>query len=129
MPKNKGLGGKGFRKGKNTIDESLRELVFKEDGQEYGVITKMLGNSQVLVQCFDESIKRCHIRGKIRKSWLFVGDVILIGTRDFEQGVGDVIYKYLPSEVTNLRNYGELPKDDRKENETSNNIFFEIEDE
>ena len=44
MPKNKGKGGKNRRRGKNENEGFKRELVFKEDGQEYAQVTKMLGN-------------------------------------------------------------------------------------
>lgn len=34
MPKNKGKGGKNFKKGKKTEgDDTRRDLIFKEDGQ------------------------------------------------------------------------------------------------
>ena len=39
MPKNKGKGGKNRRRGKNESDLVKRELVFKEDGQEYAQVT------------------------------------------------------------------------------------------
>ncbi|KAL6061916.1 hypothetical protein STEG23_031535 [Scotinomys teguina] len=35
MPKNKGKGGKNRRRGKNENESEKRELVFKENGQEY----------------------------------------------------------------------------------------------
>lgn len=43
MPKNKGKGGKNRRRGKNENDNEKRELTFKEDGQEYAQVVKMLG--------------------------------------------------------------------------------------
>ena len=52
MPKNKGRGGKNYRKGKNQV-ETKRELVFKEEETEYGQVTKILGNGRVEVNCFD----------------------------------------------------------------------------
>jgi len=42
MPKNKGKGGKNRRRGKNENEGLKRELVFREDGQEYAQVTKML---------------------------------------------------------------------------------------
>ena len=47
MPKNKGKGGKNRRRGKNESGLMKRELVFKEDGQEYAQATKMLGNGRL----------------------------------------------------------------------------------
>jgi translation initiation factor 1A len=38
MPKNKGKGGKNRRRGKNENEDMKRELVFKEDGQEYAQV-------------------------------------------------------------------------------------------
>ena len=38
MPKNKGKGGKNRRRGKNENEGVKRELVFKEDGQEYAQV-------------------------------------------------------------------------------------------
>jgi len=53
MPKNKGKGGKNRRRGKNENEAEKRELVFKEDGQEYAQVTKMLGNGRLEATCFD----------------------------------------------------------------------------
>lgn len=53
MPKNKGKGGKNRRRGKNENETEKRELIFKEDGQEYAQVTKMLGNGRLEAMCFD----------------------------------------------------------------------------
>jgi initiation factor 1A len=42
-------------------------LIFKEDGQEYAQVTKMLGNGRLEALCFDGTKRLCHIRGKLRK--------------------------------------------------------------
>ncbi len=41
--------------------------MFKEDGQEYAQVVKMLGNGRLEAQCFDGISRLCHIRGKLRK--------------------------------------------------------------
>lgn len=41
--------------------------MFKEDGQEYAQVTKMLGNGRLEAMCFDGVKRLCHIRGKLRK--------------------------------------------------------------
>ena len=38
MPKNKGKGGKNRRRGKNENEGAKRELILKEDGQEYAQV-------------------------------------------------------------------------------------------
>ena len=69
-------GGKNRRRGKNDNDDDKRELVFREDGQEYAQVTKMLGNGRLEAQCFDGEKRLAHIRGKMRKKvrrrWLYV---------------------------------------------------------
>lgn len=110
MPKNKGAGGKSKRRGKNKNEEEKRELIFKEHGQEYAHVTKMLGNGRCTAYCFDGKTRLCHIRGKMRKRvWVSVGDIVLVGLREFQDAKCDVILKYSADEARNLKTYGELP--------------------
>ena len=53
MPKNKGKGGKNRRRGKNENEETKRQLEFKEPGQEYSQVVRMLGNGRCECYCFD----------------------------------------------------------------------------
>ncbi|KAI1307037.1 Translation initiation factor 1A [Mortierella claussenii] len=111
-------GGKNRRRGKNENEGEKRELVFKEDGQEYAQVLKMLGNGRVEAQCFDGEKRLAHIRGKMRKKvWINQGDIILISLRDFQDDKADVILKYNTEEARNLKAYGELPES-AKINET-----------
>merc|ERR1711907_904922 len=110
MPKNKGKGGKNRRRGKNENEEK-RELIFKEDGQDYAQVIRMLGNGRLDAQCIDGIKRLCHIRGKMRKKvWVSTGDIILVGLRDFQDEKADVILKYNADEARNLKAYGELPE-------------------
>ncbi|XGW28183.1 hypothetical protein V3C99_008188 [Haemonchus contortus] len=111
MPKNKGKGGKNRRRGKNENDFMKRELDTKDVGQEYGQVSKMLGNGRVLAFCFDGKQRVCHIRGKLRKKvWINTGDIILVGLRDYQDDKGDVILKYTPDEARRLKEKNELPE-------------------
>jgi initiation factor 1A len=60
-------GGKNRRRGKNENEDDKRELVFREDGQEYAQVVKMLGNGRLEALCFDGEKRLAHIRGKMRK--------------------------------------------------------------
>ncbi|OQR76962.1 eukaryotic translation initiation factor 1A [Tropilaelaps mercedesae] len=114
-----GKGGKNRRRGKNENEAEKRELVFKEDGQEYAQVVKMLGNGRLEAMCFDGTKRLCHIRGKLRKKvWINQGDIILVGLRDYQDAKADVILKYNPDEARNLKAYGELPEH-AKINETA----------
>ncbi|KAK7710551.1 Translation initiation factor 1A [Botryosphaeria dothidea] len=111
MPKNKGKGGKNRRRGKNENDNLKRELIFKEEGQEYAQVVKMLGNGRLEAQCFDGEKRLAHIRGKMRKKvWINQGDIILLSLRDYQDEKGDVILKYNADEARSLKAYGELPE-------------------
>jgi len=111
MPKNKGKGGKNRRRGKNENEGLKRELVFKEDGQEYAQVTKMLGNGRLEAMCFDGVKRLCHIRGKLRKKvWINQSDIVLVGLRDYQDAKADVILKYSSDEARNLKSYGEFPE-------------------
>ncbi|CBI19041.3 unnamed protein product, partial [Vitis vinifera] len=68
---------------KNKADDEKRELVFKEDGQEYAQV------------------------------WIAAGDIILVGLRDYQDDKADVILKYMPDEARLLKAYGELPENTR----------------
>ncbi len=50
--------------------------MFKEDGQEYAQVVKMLGNGRLEAYCFDGVTRLCHIRGKLRKKVGFLFTII-----------------------------------------------------
>ncbi|KAF4946086.1 hypothetical protein FGADI_11442 [Fusarium gaditjirri] len=113
-----GQGGKNRRRGTKENDDQRRELTFKEDGQEYAQVVKMLGNGRLEALCFDGSKRLANIRGKMRKKvWINQGDIILLSLRDFQDNKGDVILKYTADEARTLKSYGELPEN-AKINET-----------
>ena len=97
------------KKGKPREKEA-RELQFKEDGQEYAVVDKMLGNGWCAVTCTDGTKKTAHIRGSFRKKvWINPNDVVLLGLREFESqdsNKSDIILKYTPDEARLLKSYG-----------------------
>ncbi|CAN0548898.1 unnamed protein product, partial [Ectocarpus sp. 8 AP-2014] len=128
MPKNKGKGGKNRRRGKNENEGLKRELVFKEDGQEYAQVTKMLGNGRLEAMCFDGVKRLCHIRGKLRKKvWINHSDIVLLGLRDYQDAKADVILKYSADEARNLKSYGEFPES-VKINETVDFVGGDLDD-
>ncbi|GMJ01271.1 hypothetical protein HRI_003796300 [Hibiscus trionum] len=137
MPKNKGKGGKNRKRGKNEADDEKRELVFKEDGQEYAQVLRMLGNGRCEAMCIDGTKRLCHIRGKMHKKvWIAAGDIILVGLRDYQDDKADVILKYMPDEARLLKAYGELPENTRlnegivdEEDEGGVDDYVEFEDE
>jgi len=134
---------KGKRSKKSSLldNKDRKELVFKENGQEYAQIVKMLGNGRCLAYCFDGKKRLCHIRGKLRKRiWINAGDIVLVGLRDFQDEKCDILQKYNAEEAGNLKSYGEIPFNiiisDNRENEedvkssmNEQGFDFEIENE
>ena len=106
-----GKGGKNRRRGKGDGEESKRELEFKEEGQEYAQVVRMLGNGRCECFCYDGVTRLGHIRGKMRKKvWVTAGDIVLVGKRDFQDEKVDILHKYSADEARNLKQYGELPE-------------------
>lgn len=126
MPKNKGAGGKKHRKTKGFADKP-KELIYKTKGEEYGKIIKSLGNGFMEIHCFDTpdgTIRRGHIRGKMRKRvWMGVNDIVLVSIRDYQDNTCDIILKYTADEARILRARKEIPDDTSNEiNMDDNNL-------
>ena len=113
MVRNSGKGGSGHKKLKNSINDVLhRELQFKEHGQDYAIITDMLGSGRCKVICYTNGMERlCIIRGSMRRRrtcFIRKNDVVLIALREFQDGKADIIHLYTDDEVRMLTNYEEI---------------------
>lgn len=96
-------GGKQFRNNNFNRNSRRAEIVEKEGEQEYAEVEKLLGDCRVVLKCFDGMQRVGHIRGKMfRRVWINVGDVVLVGLRDFEGGKADIIHKYNVDESREL---------------------------
>lgn len=105
-------GGKRGKKIKNDLSkfDTKRDLQTKQEDQCYAQAIKLLGDCRVELQCFD-GIKRIgHIRGSMKKKiWISVGDVLLVGLRDFQNTKCDILLKYNAGEARTLKSYQEIP--------------------
>ena len=104
-------GGKSSKRKKNGqgVAARQRELLLKEDEQEYGQIKKNMG-ATMQVLCFDGKDRICKIRGKLKnRIFMNEGDVVLIGLRDFQESKADIIHLYTADEARKLKTMGELP--------------------
>lgn len=92
-----------------------KELVLKDDDSEYGVVTKKLGNGRFMIRLNmrkDEMLARLcgrfkHGRHK-KNNWVDVDTVVLVGMREFQSNVVDIIHVYDYAEARQLRKMGEL---------------------
>lgn len=107
MPKNKGKGGKKFKKFKKGNANQRQDFVFKQShehyGQQYAKVKKMLGHGRLNAVCEDGVTRLCSISGKLKKrktnGFIVSGDIILICVRPFNNKLADVIHKYSKNEV------------------------------
>ena len=107
MPKNKGKGGKKFRKFKKNNNHNKDDFVYKQEheyyGQQYAMVTKILGHGRLNAICEDGKTRLCSISGKLKKrktnGFIISGDIILISVRPFKKDLADVIHKYSKGDV------------------------------
>lgn len=113
MPKN-------TKKAKNKQQFFRRDLIYKDDEQEYALVKKSLGNKRFLVVL--ESNKQelvGRLRGNIHKrDWVNIDDLVLISTRDFQQDKVDIIHHYTPEEFKYLKRKNEVSFDKAEHQET-----------
>lgn len=113
MPKNKGKGGKGWKRGKKHPEIQEKNLNIKEDLEEYAKVIKLLGNCRLTANCYDDKERLCIIPGKLRKRvWINQGDIILISLRSYQDSKADVIHVYSADEARRLMKIGEIPFDE-----------------
>ena len=85
-----GKGGNKRRRGKNESINNKRELVLKDEGQEYAQVLRMLGNGRLEAYCFDGIKRLAHIRGKLQKKvWMGPGDIVLVSLREYQDEKAD----------------------------------------
>jgi len=112
---------------KNKNREDKDHLPFKEDQQEYAKVMRILGGCNLEVFCYDGNTRIAHIRGKMRKrQWIKVGDIILVGLRDFQMNKCDVLHKYSDDHIKRLIHSSELPHIHQNKDEVE--CAFEFDD-
>lgn len=110
MPESKGKK-KNIKNPENVVK---RLLEFKGPMEEYGKVTKMLGSGQVKAILTDAREVFGRIAGSLKRkgrkrTWINVGDTILLSHRSFQESVYDVIHRYDSDEVRTLIKEQEIP--------------------
>lgn len=111
MPNTKG--GRKFKRGKkHTFTE--KKLICKDpkEEQEYGKITRVLGNGRFTVFCFDGIERTGILAGNMRKRiWINNNDIVLFSKWNFSTNNDkcSIIHKYDEDEVQKLLKMGEFP--------------------
>jgi len=105
-------------------EEKVRALEYKEEGEEYGLVSRKLGGGRFLVRLNMQNKEIiAKVRGKFKKgaskakNFVDIDTVVLVSLRDF-QDAGDIVYVYNPAEVRQLKKSGDFveesvrPKED-----------------
>jgi len=129
MPKNT-IGGSGAKKAafKNSV-QSIRQIPFKDDYQDYGIVQNLLGNGRLKVLCLGDNVERLGtIRGSMyKKVWINKNDVILVSLREYQDDKCDVIFKYTLDEVKILKKRQEIPRDLNMHDDAKEDNFIHFE--
>ena len=80
-----------------------------QKGEFIGVIVQRLGGNRMEVHTTDGKTRNCRVPGRFKRTlWLRPKDVVLITVWPDDDSKGDVIFKYNPSAVNQLRKRGIL---------------------
>ncbi len=85
-----------------------KSLLLKEDMQEYGLITKILGGRRFTCNCFDNTTRIAIVRSK--KIRVDNDDIVLVSLRSFDNKTCDIIHKYDKTDIRSLQKQGEIPE-------------------
>lgn len=106
-----------------------REIEYKEEGEEYAQVKKMLGNMRLSVYCFDGKTRIAKVRGSIRRVRIRLEDIVIISLREFDDDKCDVIHVYRPEEAKILKANQEIPADVEISDENKPELIVNFENE
>jgi len=121
----------------NRKSEKKKEddgILYKNDEQEYAMVTKKLGNSNFSVRLNMEDADRVgHLCGKLRDSRrnnrarnnVAMGSLVLVSRRDFQDDRVDIIHVYKPEHARELLNNAEYIQDNTTNNPYEDNDVVE----
>lgn len=128
MPKNI-KGGKGHKKGKNSVNPDRDKLLLKEGvDQNYGLITKCLGDLRFRLVDPNSQEYLGRLRGKMKgRQRIRVGDIVLICYRETREPKVDIIHKYNEAQAKQIIRIEkiEFPDGDHPFSSQSQQILFE----
>lgn len=87
-----------------------RVFVEKDDDTEYGMVVKKLGGSRFMVKLnLQEKEVMARVCGKFRKggmkkkNMVEIGTIVLVGLRDYQDSIVDIIHVYTPEEARRMK--------------------------
>lgn len=121
------MSSKGKKKGGSTIKEQ-RQLLIKDDEHNYGTVMKKLGGSKfslkmnlVEKEVIGRLCGKFKYKSNKKRNWVDIGTLVLVGLRDFQDNIVDIVHVYDNNEVRQLRKMGEIIE----ENSTCTDVDLE----
>jgi len=96
-------------KNQNMQNQELTRVKLPRGKQVLGIIEQRVGASRMLVKCIDGKTRNCRVPGRLkRRLWLREGNIIIVEPWEFDDGKGDILFKYNPTQVQWLKRKGYL---------------------
>jgi translation initiation factor 1A len=91
-------------------EDIKKSMTLPSENDVLGVVTKILGQGRVMVNCQDGWGRLCRIRGKMkRRRWVREGDFVLVSPWEFQsEERGDIFFRYTRNQASWMREKGIL---------------------
>lgn len=95
---------------KNEQEEIGRVRMPRQAEHEmFGIVTQLLGATQVRIFCQDGIERNCRIPGKMKKRvWMRQRDIVIVRIWDFQPSKADVVWRFLGNQTEWLKRNGKL---------------------
>jgi len=91
-------------------EDLAKDLMLPGPGQMVGRVENFLGYDRIMVYCTDQKKRLCRIRGKLkRRVWIRAGDFVLVEPWSFEEGRGNILWRYYRGQAKFLRKRDLIP--------------------
>ena len=110
MPSKKGGKRQQKRQEGETRDADVaRQLLLRQEGEEYALLYRELGNRTFSAFCFDGRDRRAVVPKSVRQR-LGAGSVVLVGLRAYASAddVCDILHAYYKDEIKQLVEFGHV---------------------
>lgn len=79
-------------------------------GEIFGIANQLLGAARIRVMCEDNVSRMGRITGKMKKKmWIREGDLLIVRPWGFQEGKGDILFRYSRTQATYLSRRNLLP--------------------
>ncbi len=86
-------------------------LPYKPKGEMFAVAETFQGGSRLQLICEDGERRMGRIPGKLRRRmWVRENDLLIIVPWSFQDSKADVKFRYTPTQTSNLKRLGKIPK-------------------